>query len=152
MQSSKSQTSGASYPSGSTSTNIEDDLPDLDSPEPDEQPQMPCDDTPSSKFPELLRLFRKKIRKFDKSQYSKSKERAVEMRTKGNDAFGKKNYTEALDMYNEVSQHCVPCGAIRILRHFIMLRQRCSRPTITIHKIMKSYPWHWLIDLQHFST
>lgn len=52
---------------------------------------------------ELLRIFREKVSKIDKSKYQKSVDSAVQLRIEGNEAFSRKEFEKSVQLYSEVS-------------------------------------------------
>jgi len=56
----------------------------------------------NQKLFELVKIFREKISAFDTSKHKKNANKALELRTKGNDLFSKGLYDDAIQVYTEV--------------------------------------------------
>ena len=52
---------------------------------------------------QLLKIFREKVSKLDKSKYLKSLDLAVQVRIEGNEAFSRKEFEKSVELYTEVS-------------------------------------------------
>ena len=59
----------------------------------------------NQKMFELIRIFREKISAFDTSKHRKNGNKAVELRSKGNDLFSKGLYEDAIQVYTEVNNY-----------------------------------------------